>query len=178
MKPNVILLAGLLAAAVLPGMALAQPFPGAEAAAERGDPRAAFALALMYDTGDGVPRDYDRALFWFRKAAEGGYAVAQAKLGVMYLFGWALPPDPAEAASWYRKAAVQGYVVAEARLARLYALGIGVRKNTVEAYVWADRAARQADAQSAWFRDRLAEGMTSDELTKAQTLAKRPRPRR
>ncbi len=153
---------------------MAAPTPGAVAAAEQGDPRAQFALAIMYDTGDGVVRDYDLAVHWFRRAAEGGYDVAQAKLGLMYLVGWALPRDPVEAARWYRKAAIQGNVIAEARLARLHAAGIGVEKTRVEAYVWADRAARHGDRQSAWWRDNLQQWMTADEVAQAKRLAGRP----
>ena len=159
MRRLLILGAGLIAAwASLP--AAATPYPGQVAAAEAGDARAQFALAVMYDTGDGVPYDFPLALSWFRRAAEGGYAVAQAKLGLMYLVGWAVARDPAEAARWYRKAADQGNRIAQARLARLYAGGIGVTRSLVEASVWARLAGRQGDAMSAWLAERYAERMT------------------
>jgi uncharacterized protein len=40
--------------------------------AEQGDARAQSHLALMYDNGRGVPRDYAAAASWYYKAAELG----------------------------------------------------------------------------------------------------------
>jgi len=37
----------------------------------------------MYDKGEGVPQDYQQAVFWYRKAAEAGDTGAQSNLGVM-----------------------------------------------------------------------------------------------
>jgi TPR repeat protein len=149
------LLAGLTAL-LLAGGAFAAPFPGQREAAEAGDPRAQFALAIMYDTGDGVPHNWPLAVKWFTRAAEGGYAVAQAKLGLMYLFGWAVPRDPVEAAKWYALAAEQGYAPAQARLASLYQTGTGVPKDPAFAYFWASRAAARGNLRGVVIRDRLA----------------------
>ena len=38
-------------------------------------------------TGEGVPRDYQKALQWIRKAARQGYRKAQLNLGLMYVNG-------------------------------------------------------------------------------------------
>lgn len=148
-----------LAALLIAGTAVAAPFPGQRAAAEAGDLRAQFALAIMYDTGDGVPHNWPLAVTWFTRAAEGGYAVAQAKLGLMYLFGWAVPRDPAEAARWYALAAEQGYAPAQARLASLYETGTGVPRDSALAYVWAERAAGQGNLRGIVIRDRLAKAL-------------------
>ncbi len=174
MRRLIILGAGLIAAWF--SAAAAAPFPGQMAAAEAGNPRAQFALAIMYDTGDGVPHDFPTALQWFRRAAEGGYDVAQAKLGLMYLVGWAVPRDAGAAARWYRKAADQGNLIAELRLARLYAHGIGVKRNLVEASVWARLAARQGDALAAWLADRYGEGMSREEIAQAKRRVSAWRP--
>jgi len=37
-------------------------------------------LGYMYLYGLGVPQDYNKALYWFKKAAEQGYARAKANL--------------------------------------------------------------------------------------------------
>jgi TPR repeat protein len=150
------ILTWLVASAIGASAAVAAPFPGQREAAEAGDPRAQFALAIMYDTGDGVPHNFPLAVDWFTRAAEGGYAVAQAKLGLMYLFGWAVPRDPAEAAKWYGRAATQGYAPAQARLASLYLAGYGVPRNLTLAHVWADRAAAGGSLRGAQIRDRVA----------------------
>ena len=172
------LLAALAALLAAFGTTLAQPLPGQREAAEAGDPRAQFAIALMYDTGADVPTDYLEALKWFRLSAEGGYPPGQAKLGLMYLFGWAVRRDPAEAASWYEKAASQGHERAQAQIGAMYARGQGVPKNAVFAYLWTSLSAAAGNAESARKRDVLARKMTADELAEAETLVRAWRPRR
>jgi hypothetical protein len=39
-------------------------------AAEQGHPKAQRLLGMMYHNGEGVPRDYNEAIKWFRKAEE------------------------------------------------------------------------------------------------------------
>jgi TPR repeat protein len=41
-----------------------------EEAAERGDIQAQYFLAERYESGDGVVKDIDKAIFWMRKAAD------------------------------------------------------------------------------------------------------------
>jgi hypothetical protein len=36
----------------------------------------------MYDSGKGVPKDYEEAVKWFRRAAEQGHSKAQNNIGV------------------------------------------------------------------------------------------------
>ena len=52
--------------------------------AKKNDPRGQYALAIMYDMGEGVPQSSEEALKYYRLAAEQGYADAQNNLGVMY----------------------------------------------------------------------------------------------
>jgi len=49
----------------------------------------------MYEDGLGVPQDYNKAIYWYKKAAEQGDAQAKANLGyiktklaLMQLFGY------------------------------------------------------------------------------------------
>lgn len=42
--------------------------------------KAQYDLGLKYETGDGVPQDYSKAAFWYRKAAEHGDGNAQTRL--------------------------------------------------------------------------------------------------
>ena len=47
-------------------------------------------LGYMYAKGLGVPQDYSKALYWYKKAAEQGSATAEANLENLeseYLFG-------------------------------------------------------------------------------------------
>ena len=49
-------------------------------AAARGHHRAQFDIGQLYEQGDGVPRNGDAAMAWFRDAADGGIAAAGARL--------------------------------------------------------------------------------------------------
>src|SRR5882762_11224555 len=52
--------------------------------AEAGDAEAQFTLAMIYDLGIDVPKNYAESGKWYLKAASQGLAEAQFKLGVRY----------------------------------------------------------------------------------------------
>lgn len=69
-------------------------------AAEQGDASAQHNLAIMYDTGKGVPQDDAEARRWYFKAAEQGYADSQYNLSMMYYFGKGVSQDYIAAYKW------------------------------------------------------------------------------
>ena len=81
--------------------------------AEQGDADAQYNLAYMYDTGDGVPQDHKKAVYWCTKAAEQGHTDAQYNLAYMYEYGEGVHQDYKEAIYWYTKAAEQGHPIAQ-----------------------------------------------------------------
>ena len=74
---------------------------------------------LMYSDGNGVPQNYEKAAFWYRKAAEQGHADAQNNLAARYATGTGVAKDLAEALKWYRAAAAQGHPTAGHTLQQL-----------------------------------------------------------
>ena len=76
--------------------------------AEQGRASDQFFLAWMYRDGKGVPENYAKAVYWYRKAAEQGYANAQYDLGKMYLEGKGVAKDDVRAYVWWSIAAAQG----------------------------------------------------------------------
>ena len=62
-------------------------------------------IGFMYDFGQGVPPDPEKAADWYRRSAETGFVDAQANLGIMYEAGTGVPQDDHEAAKWFTKAA-------------------------------------------------------------------------
>lgn len=88
-------------------------------AAERGDAKAQYNLALMYDSGKGIPQDDAEALRWYHEAAEQGYAAAQYNLSMVYLFGKGTPQDSVTAYKWIILAAANGEEHAEDALPKL-----------------------------------------------------------
>ena len=98
-------------------------------AARAGDPRGALYLGVMYDSGVGLPRDWQQAMQWYRQAAAQGSTVAAFNIGVLYDGGFGVAPDRFQAAAWYEKAASAGFGRAEYNLAMLYETGDGVPRD-------------------------------------------------
>ena len=75
-----------------------------------GDPIAQYHLALMFDTGRGVPLIPTEAEKWYKAAAEQGHPNACYYLARMYsLETSGIPKNEAIAHSWYQKAAELGH---------------------------------------------------------------------
>ena len=68
-------------------------------------------------------KDFENAVYWYRKAAEQGNATAQNNLGICYEDGEGVTKDISEAVKWYRKAAAQGYSDAKDCVQRLESEG-------------------------------------------------------
>jgi TPR repeat protein len=111
--------------------------------AQQGDAAAQFNIALLLNTGRGVPEDKAAAVSWYRLAAEQGYAKAQFSLGAMYERGDGVPQDYAEAAKWYRAAAEQRNARARYKLGYLHHKGKGVQRDLGEAVKLYSQAADQ-----------------------------------
>jgi len=77
--------------------------------AEQGDPTAQYNLGIMYSEGIGVPKDYPKAIEWFKKAAAQKVDTdIQFLLGAMYAEGKGIPQNYPKAVEWFKKAAKQG----------------------------------------------------------------------
>jgi TPR repeat protein len=80
-------------------------------AAERGHPGAQSRLAMMYDSGQGVPQDYKEAAKWYRVVAELRNPSAQYRLGVMYSKGEGVSQDYIQAHMWFSLATASGAAI-------------------------------------------------------------------
>lgn len=153
------LLAGALALAALVSPSSAGPVEDGNAAFERGDYATALRLlrapaeqgnadaqlllGIMYQDGEGVPKDPALAAQWIRKAAEQDNATAEFALGVMYLQAMGVPKDETAAVRWLEKAARQ-VPPAQFTLARFHE----EHGNYAEALKWYRLLASQGDADS------------------------------
>ena len=86
------------------------------AKAEQGDVESQYQLGAAYVAGEGVAKDYNEAIKWWRKAAEQGHAKSQSLLGFAYATGEGVTKDGKEAVKWLRKAAEQGHADAKNQL--------------------------------------------------------------
>src|SRR5262245_21601911 len=154
-------------------------FTAAKEKAEAGDVEAQFTLAVMYDLGVDVPRNYAESGKWYLKAANQGLAEAQFKLGVRYFeFGKKAKENYTTAFSWFYKAANQGIVEAQLNVGLMYQLGRGVPTNKVEAYKWYNIAAAQGFTRAAAARESLAPELPRTEVIEAERRAASFTPKR
>jgi len=77
-------------------------------AAQQGDAKAQFNLAVRYAKGEGVAQDKKEAVYWYRQSAEQGFAVAQLALGKSYLMGEGVPKNEQTAYMWLLLARANG----------------------------------------------------------------------
>jgi TPR repeat protein len=121
------------------------------AAALQENAEASYQLALLFEKGEGVEADFEKAIILFKIAAEQGYEKAQRQMGIYYEYGFGVQQDFNKAVTWYKKARDQEvtrtgfsaiYVESiEYRIARRYQLGFGAVQNNALAFDWYKRAA-------------------------------------
>jgi TPR repeat protein len=146
------------------------------AAAQSGNGRSQYNLALAYATGV-VDNSFNAkaSLYWLDKAASQGYAQAENKLGQYYQFGLGVGTDPAKAASWYQKATNAGFAPAEFNLGLLYETGLGVHQDWIEADKWITAAAKQglqaAYAEMTMVRNAARRELHAEQLAASQRAA-------
>jgi uncharacterized protein len=71
--------------------------------AENGNAETQFQLARIYDDGRLVPRDFSKALHWYKQAAMNGYEEAQFTLGYFYCRGIGVKKNMKIANEWLLK---------------------------------------------------------------------------
>jgi hypothetical protein len=76
-------------------------------------------LADKYEHGQGVPQDYQKALFWYNESAKQDNGVAESSLAEMFADGRGMPRDIDAAIACFERAAVHGYGHDKDRLAKL-----------------------------------------------------------
>ena len=126
-----------------------------------------------------MPRDYGKALAWYRKAAGQDHGGAGASVGHAYDVGRGVPQDPAQAANWYRKAADDGSVDSVYALGLLYEQGRGVPQDLVQADRWIGLAIeRYAPSEkdkrerAVKARENIERRMTPGQIEEAQKLVR------
>ena len=122
-------------------------------AAEQGNPAGMENLAISYEYGGKVPKDYSEALKWHLKAAEKGYVSAQYNLGEIYYnpivntyvnYSGIVRQDYTKAFEWFKKAATTD-ATAQYRLGYMYEYGLGVAQDYSEAMRWYKKASLKLD---------------------------------
>lgn len=109
--------------------------PRLQCRADLGEKSAQLALAIVYEEGVEVPRDYARAARLYR-------AAASPTSGTIYVYSPAVGKSPAQVLPLRSGPDQAGLPEAMIRLARLYDQGLGVRRDPAKAAEWRERANR------------------------------------
>lgn len=136
--------------------------------AEHGDPQAQFQMGALYASGDGVAKDYQKAIEWYRRAAAQGHAKAQLSLGVLYQKGVSIRFGYTEAVRMYRAAAEQGDDAAQFNLGMMYVRGHGVLQDFVQGYKWFHLSAQQGNVAARRNLERVVRLMDAAEIEAAK----------
>ncbi len=122
-----------------------------EKAAEGNMGSAIYRLGVMYETGQGVPRNLERAVELYHKAAEMGIREAQALYGISLRMGkGGLEPNLVQAETWLRRAALQGDIEAAVILGDMNGRGNDdMPPSYIEAARWYRFAAEKGHAGAA-----------------------------
>ncbi|MGI9241834.1 MAG: C39 family peptidase [Verrucomicrobiales bacterium] len=119
-------------------------------AAEDGDPEAELALGMRYRDGEGVARDYQIAIKWYRRCADRGNADGMDNVGFMHLRGWGVPENFDVAAAYFKSAARMNHSQALFNLGNCYFSGQGVERDYPQAIGAWERAAAGGHRHSIW----------------------------
>lgn len=117
-----------------------------KSAAEKGDAKAQYDLAVRYAKGDGIQKDAVKATDYLRRSADQGYAFAETDLASRYARGMGVGRDPQQAVEWYRKAAGHGDALGQYGLGWCLVKGIGVGTNVDEGIDWWRKSAESGEA--------------------------------
>lgn len=107
--------------------------------AKHDDAQARYLLAMTHFRN----REYQQALFWYRKAAERDHAAAQYHLGYMYSHGDGVARDQHRALYWYQKAAEQDHADAQYQLGLIYVSEQSLKRDYYKGVYWLRRSMRQ-----------------------------------
>jgi len=142
--------------------------------AQQGNIDAQVLLGKMYMLGEGLPKDTDLALKWFRAASDQGNAEAEFFLGAMCL----LPRrDIPQGLKWLRLSAQQGTADAQLLLGMAYLKGDDLPHDLVQADMWLHLSATQGDRLATAQYEQAERHMTPDQIEKARALAQAWSPR-
>ncbi len=113
---------------------------------ENKDPIAAYCLGVIYSESE--PKDYNKAVKYFRISATSGFSTAQAILSSMYFIGMGIPSNIEEGIKFARLAANKKSAIGRFNMGVAYSLGQGIEKNNSKAFKLLHLASEQGFPQA------------------------------
>ena len=119
-----------------------------EKAAQLGHSAAQNHLGVDYQRGEGVPKDIQKAIYWYPKAINQENPKAMRNLGLLYKNGKEVPQDYQKALELFLRSAQLGNDGAMNTLAIMYEDGLGVARDLDEAVKWYQKAADKGNTKA------------------------------
>ena len=128
-------------------------------AAEEGNAEAQCELGVCFANGEGIGKNSDQALYWYKKSA------GQGNIDAMFNMGGIFDErnEVQQAFHWYQQAADKGSADAQYSLGLCYELGRGVFVDPEKAFFWYEKAAGQDYPEA---QERMAEFYAEGEVVK------------
>lgn len=145
--------------------------------ADTGDATASYRIGHLYRQGQGVSyRDFEKAVYWYQRAAGQGYVPAQYEVARIQFEGLLVPRDIDEMMFWLWRAALSGHAESQVMLGAVYEYGEpSVAVNYTLALKWYLVAAKlgkaQLQARALKLADRVRAKMTDAQIEAARWLA-------
>lgn len=114
-----------------------------ERAADNGDLLSQYRLAMMYRKGDGVSKNYERAIKYYKLSANQGHVISQISLGLIYKKGDEVEQDLGQAFIYFKMGANQNHYLAQYYLGLAYYLNEGVGQDYNQAFKYFKLSAKQ-----------------------------------
>jgi TPR repeat protein len=109
--------------------------------ARAGDSNAQVNVGYDYSEGIGTPKNYQKAHYWYQKAAAQGNAYGIGNMGCLYKYGQYVKRDLAKAVKLLKEGGDKGNPDGYFELGDCYEKGLGVHKNLETAYMYYKKAA-------------------------------------
>ena len=145
--------------------------------AQAGDATASYRIGQLYRQGQGLRyRDFEKAVYWYQRAAGRGYVPAQYEVARLQFEGLMVPRDIDEMMYWLWRAALSGHADSQVMLGCVYEYGEpGVAANYMEALKWYLVAAKsgppELQTRALKLADRVSTKMTPEQIDAARWLA-------
>lgn len=147
--------------------------------AAKGDAIGLNNMGSRYQFGDGVPKDYGKAVMYYQKAVDKSLPLAKANLGYMYDLGLGVEEDNDKAISLYKEAANAGNPNGMVNLAIMYADGDNIEQSFEKAYFWLEIARfytqREPNMQIKWrtrdLRDQVMAMLSPEQIKSINKLS-------
>ena len=122
--------------------------PTIEKLVDKNNPGSQHLLGYMYQHGEGVEKDYEKAIHYYTLSANQGNSSAQYNLGNMYYFGQGVKKDYEKAIHYYTLSVNQENSVAQNNLGYMYKYGTGVEQDYEKAIHYYTLSANQGNSSA------------------------------